>query len=98
MRTLATLILLAGCGPELPPVDVSVPANVPLRDYPVLQPLDGLLEEGARPSRAAEAQDALRARSAGLRRSRVPEPTGTDLDARADRLRERADALRSAPL
>ena len=120
-RALLTCLILAACGPDLPPVEGAISAAARSRPGPELVPLDPLLAEGARPSRAAVAgadlQDRrtrlsrstiappaigdLEARGAALRRAAAdapPAPGSNDLAARGRRLRDRADALRRAPL
>ncbi|MRX50729.1 hypothetical protein GI374_09780 [Paracoccus sp. S-4012] len=87
-RALPLLLLLAACGDGRQG-----------EDYPALLPLDQLLAEPALPPHAAADPDAvtrdLRAAQAGLQAATVaPPPVNGDLSARADALRDRAEAIR----
>ena len=97
IRLLPPLVLLAACA-ELPPADGAISRAAQERPAPVLLPLDPLLAEGARPSRAAAAQDEIEARGAALSRATIPAPQNGELETRARRLRERAAELRAAEI
>lgn len=97
MVRLIPLLLLGACA-ELPPVDGTISAAARSQAAPVLVPLDPLLAEGDRASRAAAAADTLRARGAALSRATVPAPRNADLAERGQRLRARAARLRAAEI
>ncbi|WP_299816032.1 hypothetical protein [uncultured Jannaschia sp.] len=97
MWRLAPLALLAACA-ELPPVEGTVSSDARQRAAPILVPLDPLLAEGSRPGRADAERTVLTARGTALGETSIPAPRTDDLDARARRLQDRADALRAAEL
>ena len=98
IRTLPLMLLLAACDPNLPPVDAAISAKARAQTFPVLVPLDAILAEGSRTSRAAAAQSELQGRAAALSRTTIASPGTGDLAARGRRLRERAERLRAIPL
>ena len=79
-------------------MDGTVSAAARDAPFPRLVPLDPLLAEGGRPSRAEAAGIELRARGAALAGAAVAAPTDADLAARGAALRARAAALRDAPI
>ncbi|MEO0862551.1 MAG: hypothetical protein AAFY65_18270 [Pseudomonadota bacterium] len=97
MRVTLLCGLLVGCA-TLP--DTGSTAQTPARANadPVLIPLDTVLAEAARPSRAQAAEGAMQSRAAGLARRGIPAPGTGDLAERGRKLRERAEALRAIPL
>ncbi|WP_299649283.1 hypothetical protein [uncultured Jannaschia sp.] len=97
MWRLIPFALLAACA-ELPPVEDTISTDARLRANPVLMPLDPLLAEGRNPSRAGSEQGILLARGAALGRATIAVPRTDDLDVRARRLRDRAEALRAAEI
>lgn len=94
-RALPLLLLLAACDPGLPPPNALTSAAAQDQGFPRLVPLDTLLVEGTRVSRAAAAQQELQARANRLTGARIAAPSNGDLAARGRRLRERAAALRA---
>ncbi|WP_179379753.1 hypothetical protein [Jannaschia marina] len=98
IRALLLLGGLAACNPNLPPADAAVSAKARAQGFPVLVPLDPILAEGNRPSRAAAAQLELQGRAGRLTGARIPAPGTGDLEARGRRLRERAAALRAVEI
>ena len=97
MRCVLLLSLsLAACGADLPPVEGSISAAARARPWPELVPLDPLLAEGTRPSRAAAAGVELLPRGTRIAAATVPAPDTADLPARGAALR-RAAAAASGP-
>ncbi|CTQ50325.1 hypothetical protein [Jannaschia donghaensis] len=92
------LLLLPACDPGLPPANAAISAQAQAQGFPRLLPLDPLLAEGTRASRAAAAQASLRARGAGLRGARITAPATGDLATRGQRLRQRAAELRAVDI
>jgi hypothetical protein len=97
MRALPLVLALAACT-ELPPIAARVSPEALSAPSPVIVPLDDILAQAARPARAEAAQGALNARANRLRGARIPRPATGNLEARGQRLRERADALRNVTL
>lgn len=64
---LVAVIWLAGCSPQIPELDATVPERLRNAAYPTLQPLDPALFAGPRPAEEAEEiEDDLTARAARL--------------------------------
>ncbi|GIT93106.1 hypothetical protein JANAI62_36100 [Jannaschia pagri] len=98
IRPAVLCVLLSACAADLPPIDGSISDTAQGKAFPRLGPIDGILAEAERPSRAAAAEQSLRARGNTLARQGIPAPTSGGLEARGRRLRERAAALRAVPL
>lgn len=94
-RPALILLLVSACAADLPPIDSTISHAAQNQPFPTLEPIDALLAEADRPSRAQAAGDALTARGAGLARRSVARPVGGSLAARGERLRRRADELRA---
>ncbi|SDZ52418.1 hypothetical protein SAMN05444004_11910 [Jannaschia faecimaris] len=92
------LLLLPACDPGLPPAKTAMSATAQAQPFPQLLPLDMLLAEGSRPSRAAAAQQELQGRAARLTGARITPPVTGGLEARGQRLRERAAQLRAVDI
>ncbi|MCK0166249.1 hypothetical protein MWU52_01660 [Jannaschia sp. S6380] len=90
-------LMLSACA-ELPPVEGTISAAAQRQPAPELAPLDPLLAEGRRVSRAAAAEGDLRARGAALSQAGVAAPETDDLAERGRRLRERAERLRAVEI
>lgn len=108
-RALALILLLSaglltGCA-ELPLMEGTISAGARARAAPDLVPLDPILAEGSRTSRAQAAQGPLQARGAALSSAStgasMVSGTGSgtgDLSERGRQLRERAARLRAEPV
>lgn len=97
-RLLPALLLLAACTSGLPPLDGTISATARQQEYPELVPLDPLLAEGTRISRAEAAQATLAERGAALSNAQIPVPEAGDVAERGRILRERAARLRDLPV
>ena len=97
IRALPFLLLLTACA-ELPLMEGTISPAARAQAEPVLVPLDPLLAEGRRVSRAQAAQGPLQARGAALSGAAIAEPGTADLAERGRLLRARAARLRTAPV
>lgn len=95
---LPLLLLLPACDPGLPTAGAAISAEALAQDAPRLVPLDPVLAEGVRVSRAAAAQSELRVRATALTGARIDVPSTGDLTARGSRLRDRAAQLRAVDI
>lgn len=95
---LPLLLLLPACDAGLPSVDGAISAASLAQEAPDLVPLDDLLVEGTRVSRAAPAQTELQVRGGRLAGASIDAPATGDLDARGRELRARADRLRATEI
>ncbi|MGB3556707.1 MAG: hypothetical protein WBA25_18930, partial [Jannaschia sp.] len=96
-RIVALLLLLSACAADLPPAEGTISSAARAETFPVLLPLDPLLEGSDIPSRAAETGPILIERGTRLSQVTIPAPATATLADRGRRLRERADVLRAAP-
>ncbi|WP_371153227.1 hypothetical protein [Jannaschia sp. 2305UL9-9] len=95
---LLTCLTLAACSGDVPTVDATISDAARAQPYPTLGPIDALLTDAARPSRAKAAGSNLRVRGTALAGRGISAPGGESLDARGARLRARAAELRAVDI
>lgn len=95
---LPLLLLLPACDPGLPTANAVISASALEQPFPQLVPLDPLLAQSQRQSRAAAAQSELQARAARLTGARIAGPVTGDLAERGRGLRARAAELRAVDI
>ncbi|MGB3407285.1 MAG: hypothetical protein WBA67_07295 [Jannaschia sp.] len=98
IRSLALCLALAACGGSVPSLDTTISDGARGQPFPRLEPIDALLTEAARPSRAVSEQDILAARGSSLARRGIAPPAGGSLEDRGQRLRDRAAQLRAVAI
>ncbi|SFJ57365.1 hypothetical protein [Jannaschia pohangensis] len=95
IRPIFLVLFCAACGADLPPIEGTISDRARSQPFPTLVPLDPILAETARPSRAALAEAELRGRATRLTRQSIGRPITGDLAERGRRLRDRAARLRA---
>ncbi len=89
--------VLAGCA-ELPVMEGTISPASRASGAPQLMPLDPILAEQRRTSRAQDAQAPLQARGDRLSQARIADPEAADLAERGRLLLARAERLRARPI